>query len=105
MLYQSGYLTIKGYDEEYNEYLLDFPNDEVRKGFVTLIANDYFKNHEDRPDSWIKNLDRMLKRCDLDGVHTAFKSFLSSIPYEANKDERAKDLKHISHILSMETLI
>ena len=98
MLYQSGYLTIKGYDEEYNEYLLDFPNDEVRKGFVTLIANDYFKNPEDRPDSWIKNLDRMLKRCDLDGVHTAFKSFLSSIPYEANKDERAKDFEtHFSY--------
>ncbi|MDD6827118.1 MAG: hypothetical protein PUE12_13605 [Oscillospiraceae bacterium] len=39
MLYQSGYLTIKGYDKDYQEYLLDFPNDEVRKGFATLIAN------------------------------------------------------------------
>ncbi len=98
MLYQSGYLTIKGYDEEYNEYLLDFPNDEVRKGFVTLIANDYFKNPEDRPDSWIKNIDRMLKRCDLDGVCDVFTAFLSSIPYEANKDERAKDFEtHFSY--------
>ncbi|MBR6599841.1 MAG: AAA family ATPase, partial [Oscillospiraceae bacterium] len=42
MLYQSGYLTIKGYDKRYKEYTLDYPNDEVRKGFVTLMANSYF---------------------------------------------------------------
>ena len=98
MMYQSGYLTIKGYDDEYEEYLLDFPNDEVKKGFAALTANSYFGKTEDRPDSWVKNIDRMLKRCDLDGVHTAFRSFLSSIPYEANKDERAKDFEtHFSY--------
>lgn len=98
MLYQSGYLTIKGYDKHYREYLLDFPNDEVRRGFVTLTANSYFGKTEDRPDNWVKNLDRMLRRCDLDGVHDAFRSFLSSIPYEANKDERAKDFEtHFSY--------
>ena len=98
MLYQSGYLTIKGYDKDYQEYLLDFPNAEVRKGFVTLIANSYFKKTEDAPDNWVKNLDRMLKRCDLDGVHDAFTSFLASIPYEANKDEKAKDFEtHFSY--------
>ena len=40
----------------------------------------------------------MLRECDLDGVHYAFKSFLASIPYEANKDERAKDFEtHFSY--------
>jgi len=29
MLFQSGYLTIKGYDTEFNEYTLDYPNEEV----------------------------------------------------------------------------
>ena len=98
MLYQSGYLTVKEYDKEYNEYILDYPNNEVRKGFATLTANSYFGKLEDRPDSWVKNLDRMLKRRDLDGVRDAFTSFLSSIPYEANKDERAKDFEtHFSY--------
>lgn len=46
----------------------------------------------------MKNLDRMLRRCDLDGVRNAFTSFLASIPYEANKDERAKDFEtHFSY--------
>ncbi len=38
MLYQSGYLTIKAYDRCYGEYTLDYPNVEVRKGFVALFA-------------------------------------------------------------------
>lgn len=98
MLYQSGYLTIKGYDKDFMEYTLDFPNDEVRKGFVTLMANSYFGKLEDRPDSWVIDLTKMLRRCDMDGVRDAFTSFLASIPYEANKDERAKDFEtHFSY--------
>ncbi|MCI6581256.1 MAG: ATP-binding protein [Oscillospiraceae bacterium] len=99
MLYQSGYLTIKSYDKHYSEYMLDYPNNEVRKGFVALIANSYFRDPEDLPENRVKNLDRMLRRCDLDGVRDAFTSFLSSITYEANKDERAKDFEtHFSYI-------
>ena len=98
MLYQSGYLTIKDYDEQYDEYWLDYPNDEVRKGFVTLMANSYFGKKVEYPDSWIKNLDRMLRRSDLEGIRDAFTAFLASIPYEANKDERAKDFEtHFSY--------
>ena len=38
MVYQSGYLTIKGYDRHYREYTLDYPNVYLRKGFVALMA-------------------------------------------------------------------
>lgn len=33
LIYQSGYLTIKGYDAEFKEYKLGFPNKEVESGF------------------------------------------------------------------------
>lgn len=36
--YQSGYLTIKGFDERFRNYLLEFPNDEVRYGFVDFLV-------------------------------------------------------------------
>ena len=42
MLYQSGYFTIKGYNQRRNTYLLDFPNEEVRSGMVAMLASDYF---------------------------------------------------------------
>ena len=47
MIYQSGYLTVKDYDMEMNEYLLDFPNVEVRKGFLDMVATEYLKPRED----------------------------------------------------------
>lgn len=93
MLYQSGYLTIKGYDKRYGEYTLDYPNVEVAKGFVTLMANSYLKKAESEASYWIVNLDRMLRRGALDDIKEAFTAFLASIPYEANKDERAKNFE------------
>ena len=91
MLYQSGYLTIKGYDMRRRMYKLDYPNDEVRRGFVSLMANSYFHTKEVDNENWIIEIDDMLRDCDLDGVRDAFTAFLASIPYEANKDERAVD--------------
>ena len=38
LIYQSGYLTIKGFDERFRNYLLEFPNDEVRYGFVDFLV-------------------------------------------------------------------
>ena len=98
MFYQSGYLTIKGYDIRDRIYTLDFPNDEVRRGFAVLLANSYFRKQDADVDNAILRISRMLRRCDLEGVRDAFTAFLASIPYEANKDERAKDFEtHFSY--------
>ena len=98
MLYQSGYLTIKDYEMSTETYMLDYPNDEVRKGFSVLIGNSYFRKKDRDVDGFILRLNRMLRACDLDGVRDAFTAFLASIPYEANKDERAKDFEtHFSY--------
>lgn len=43
MIYQSGYLTIKEYNRRMGTYLLDFPNNEVRKGFLSILAANYMK--------------------------------------------------------------
>ena len=93
MFYQSGYLTIREYDRRDRVYTLDYPNDEVRKGFVLLEASCYFHASDRDTDNKLLQLARMLRRRDLDGVRDAYTSFLASIPYEANKDERAKDFE------------
>lgn len=43
LIYQNGYLTIKGYNRRMGTYLLDFPNNEVRKGFLSILAANYMK--------------------------------------------------------------
>ena len=40
LLYQSGYLTIKGYDKEFDVYSLGFPNKEVEEGFTRYLLPD-----------------------------------------------------------------
>ena len=41
VIYQSGYLTIKGYDKEFETYTLGFPNREVEQGFVKYLMPWY----------------------------------------------------------------
>lgn len=86
MIYQSGYLTIKDYDREMRTYLLDFPNDEVKNGFVTMTANSYFATKEDA-GSWVRSVVVALKRGELEKFKTLFASFLASIPYTAPRKE------------------
>ena len=41
VIYQSGYLTIKGYDERFKKYKLGFPNQEVEQGFLNFLLPRY----------------------------------------------------------------
>ena len=89
MLYQSGYLTIKGYDPTFDVYRLDFPNEEVRSGMVALLASDYFSD-ENYSNSWLVDVTRALRSGDLEKFKLQLTSFLSNISYrfQRKKDER-----------------
>ncbi|MCQ2315897.1 MAG: ATP-binding protein [Bacteroidales bacterium] len=90
MIYQSGYLTIKGYENLGGTYFyaLDYPNVEVKKGFVALLANDYFKmTNVQQPLALTIN--KALMQGRIDDLRDELSSFLASIPYNANYQERA----------------
>lgn len=40
-LYQTGYLTIKGYDSDFDEFTLGYPNREVEKSFIEFLLPMY----------------------------------------------------------------
>ena len=44
-LFQSGYLTLKGYDGRKDEWLLGFPNEEVREGFAHCLYQYYMEDY------------------------------------------------------------
>jgi len=92
MIYQSGYLTIKGYKRLTNSYLLDFPNDEVKRGFVTLLTSSYLKPKEN-PGSWVLDVIEAMEGGELECLRKLFTSFLASIPYSQRRkdDEREKE--------------
>ena len=96
MIFQSGYLTIKEYDFDMNTFLLDFPNDEVKRGFVTLLTNNYLKPKEN-VDSWISNAVLRLKQGDLDAFHEQLTAFLSSIPYNMRRKDNEREKERYFH--------
>ncbi len=92
MLFQSGYLTIKEYDMGKNSFLLDFPNDEVKRGLVTLLANNYLKAKEN-VDSWMMTAVQALEDGEPEQFRMRLTAFLASIPYNMrrNGNEREKE--------------
>ncbi len=90
MIYQSGYLTIKDYNMRRNRFLLDFPNDEVKNGFLTMVATSYLKPKE-RLEGWIDDVIDAMEDGKADTLGTLFTSFLSSIPYTMRRKEDEKE--------------
>lgn len=92
MIYQSGYLTIKEYKMHTNTFLLDFPNDEVKRGFVAAVSNNYFKS-KDSADSAVISFYYALEDGNLESFRTQLTAFLASIPYSMRRkeDEREKE--------------
>lgn len=80
LLFQSGYLTIKSYDKEFDEYRLDYPNEEVAEGFT----NDLLKNYsgDDDAASFITQLVKDIRKGDADAFLCKLQSLLADVPYD-----------------------
>ncbi|MCQ2217725.1 MAG: ATP-binding protein [Paludibacteraceae bacterium] len=83
-LYQSGYLTIKGVDED-GIYNLGLPNEEVADGFVKYLAVEFAHKDLDEWDTEMINLKRKLKSNDVDAFMTQIQLIMSQVPFESNK--------------------
>ena len=83
VLYQSGYLTIKDYRQRRNQYVLGFPNEEVRKGFAICLYR-YVTNTQagNRNRSVFQNAYLDFRDSDdLAAFIEALKVFFAGVPY------------------------
>ena len=55
VIYQSGYLTIKDYDEEFKVYTLGFPNEEVEEGFANYLLPYYAHTGSEGAPMYVRN--------------------------------------------------
>ena len=86
MIYQSGYLTIKDFNERLYTYKLDFPNEEVRNGFIDAVASGYFKGSQS-PTAWIIDVTTSLEKGDTAKFEKLMTSLLSSISYRFQRKQ------------------
>ena len=97
MIYQSGYLTIKDYKPRRGTFLLDFPNNEVKKGFVSLVASDYLKPKRESVNSWIQDVIDALEDGETEKLRKLFTSFLADIPYTMRRKEDERERERYFH--------
>ena len=89
LIYQSGYLTIKDYDKEFQNYLLAFPNEEVKYGFINFLIPFYTSVTNNDQNFYIGKFVQELRNGDVDAFLTRLQAFFADFPYELNtKTER-----------------
>ena len=91
VLYQSGYLTIKEFDRDFNVYVLGLPNSEVRRG----LANSLYQyamaadGIDTSKNALWRAYQQFRRSADLPAFIEAVRAFFSGIPYHlAEKNKR-----------------
>ena len=79
--YQSGYLTIKGYDPDMDTYTLRYPNREVRGGIISALIPYYLEQNTIHAKNIVADVYRAMRRDDLDEALQVLKAYLASVPY------------------------
>jgi hypothetical protein len=86
VIYQSGYLTIKGYDSRFQSYRLGFPNREVEEGFIKYLLPFYTNVQKQSVPSHLHYLVREIESGNYDAFLLRLQSFFADIPYELIRD-------------------
>ena len=82
LLYQSGYLTITGYDTRFQAYQLGFPNREVEEGFVKYLVPFYSPNKTEKSQVFVRNFVRDLETGNAEGFMRRIETFFAGGDYQ-----------------------
>ncbi len=86
VIYQSGYLTIKGYERRFGIYRLGFPNREVEEGFMRFLLPFYAKTTKVEAPFEIQKFVREVESGDYDSFFRRLQGFFADTPYEMVRD-------------------
>ena len=97
LLYQSGYLTIKAYNNEFDYYTLGIPNREVRIGLTRSLIPAYITPNTLVVNNTARRMAQLLAKEDIDGALTLLQQFLLTVPYcnEANSEGHYQQVFYI----------
>ena len=95
MIYQSGYLTIKGYNKMFENYTLGFPNREVEQGFFKFLLPNYASVSVSKSPYQIQCFVEEVMAGKVDDFFERLKTMFADIPYELARDREV----HYQNIL------
>ena len=99
VVYQSGYLTIKGFEKEMRFYTLDFPNREVEQGFLDVLLQKFVSVPYDDVGLEINNLRIALKNCNIDKVLSIIKAAIADLPTVVKKNICENYYESVTHLM------
>lgn len=86
VIFQSGYLTIKGYDKQFGLYRLGFPNREVEEGFIKFLLPFYTRFSKVEAPFEIKKFVQEIERGEPEAFLKRLQTFFADTPYKLVKD-------------------
>lgn len=86
VIYQSGYLTFKDYDEEFDLVTVGFPNREVEKGFLLFLLPFYTSLRKEQPNYFVSKCVQALKRGDAEEFMRNMQTLFAGYPYDLIKN-------------------
>ena len=82
LLYQSGYITIKGYDKMSQLFTLDLSNKEIKVGLFESLLPYYLEGmYAEEGDVAIAQMSVLIRQGDMDGALRLLQEFLGTVPY------------------------
>ena len=85
VLYQSGYLTIKGFRPRGRVYKLAIPNEEVREGLLKCLLPFYAAGNEQKNDTFLLRFTDAIYQGNIENAMVLLRAFFSSIPYDVEQ--------------------
>ena len=101
LLYQTGYLTIRGYDKFLKSYILGYPNDEVKYAFIKSLAPEYLYRKKENSPFAIQAFALDIKNADLDSLRDRFISLFASLPYVSDEKPIEQNFQNVIYIVFM----
>ena len=98
LLYQTGYLTIAGFDKRKASYTLAFPNEEVKYGFLESLLPEYVSGVGAGSGKDILTLTEYFENGKTDNILSVFKALFAGIPYPTNEDPFEHDFQSVIYI-------
>ena len=86
LLFQTGYLTIKEYDEKRRLYTLGYPNQEVKESMLEYLVDAFSKVPHTQVRAYVFEVADALEQEDLTKVREIFNILLYSLPYQLHQE-------------------
>ena len=101
VFYQTGYLTIRGYDRRYRSYQLGYPNDEVKYGFLDCLAPMFLHQEDTLNPLDVRSFGMDIEKGNTDGLRDRLTALFARLPYPDDEKVLEQNFQNVIYIVFM----